>query len=85
MFNATGRLAISELVIYVLLLPNAVYILFHHGKPGFMGWGFFVLFDILRIVSSGMDISDTSITGSVINSVGTSSLLLAITGIIHEA
>lgn len=85
MVNATGRLAIAELIIYILLLPIAVYILFRHGKPGFVGFGFFVLFGILRIVSSGMGINDTSITGSIINSVGISSLLLAISGIIHEA
>jgi hypothetical protein len=85
MSNASGRLAIAELVIYIILLPIAVYILVRHGKPGYTGWGFFLVFCTLRIVSSGLGINDTSTTGGIINSVGISALLLAISGVIHEA
>jgi hypothetical protein len=85
MINASGRLAIAELIIYIILLPVAFYILVRHGKPGYTGWGFFLLFCTLRIVSSGLGINDTSTTSGIVNSVGISALLLAISGIIHEA
>jgi hypothetical membrane protein len=84
-FNATARLAIAELIIYIILLPLVAYILFRHGKRGIDGWAFLVIFCILRIVSSAMQIANrTSITGSIINSVGVSAMLLALVGVIHE-
>jgi prolipoprotein diacylglyceryltransferase len=85
MLNASGRLAIAELIIYIIIFPIAVYILVRHGKPGYIGWGFFLVFCTLRIVSSGLGVNDTSTIGGIINSVGISALLLAISGVIHEA
>jgi hypothetical protein len=86
--DAITRLAIAELVIYVLLLPLIVYILVRHGRRGLDGWGFLIVFCILRVVSSGLQIGSTSSnssTGGIINSIGISALLLALGGIVTEA
>lgn len=94
MFDAVTRLAIAELIIYIFILPLLVYILFRHFKYGFFGWGFLVAFGLLRIVSSALQIDKqhkesegkpTDYTADIVNSVGVSALLLAISGIIHEA
>jgi hypothetical protein len=84
MVNASSRLAIAELVIYIFFLPISLYILVRHGKPGYTGWGFFLVFCTLPIVSSGLGINETNTAGGIINSVGISALLLAISGVIHE-
>jgi prolipoprotein diacylglyceryltransferase len=86
--NAITRLAIAELIIYLILLPIVIFILIKHGRRGFEGWGFLIVFCVLRLTSSGIQIGDsnsTSTTGAIINSVGISAILLALSGVIHEA
>ena len=86
--TAITNLAIAELVIYLLLIPDIGYILYRHGRRGFLGWGFLVVYCVLRITSSGVQISDrnsTSNSGAILNSIGISALLMALSGIIHEA
>jgi hypothetical protein len=86
--DATTRLAIAELTIYILLLPLVIYILVRHGRHGIEGWAFLIAFCVLRLTSSGLQIADrnsTSTIGSIINSVGISGLLLSLSGIIREA
>jgi len=85
--NAITRLAIAELALYLILLPVVIYILIRHGKHGLDGWMFLTVFCILRLTSSGLQIGDrnsTSNTGAIVNSVGISALLLAISGVMHE-
>jgi hypothetical protein len=81
------RLAVAELAIFLVLLPIVVYILVRHGKHGLDGWGFLVIFCVLRLTSSGLQVGNkngTSSTGSIINSIGISGLLLAFSGVLHE-
>jgi hypothetical protein len=92
--NSGSRLAIAELVIYIILTPVVFYLFARHGKHGLVGWIFLLAFCILRIVADGLQISDGikqskgesySATGAIINSVGVSPLLLAISGLLSEA
>ena len=92
--DSVTKLAIAELSIYILLLPVVIFILVRHGKPGIFGWLFLSIFCVLRIVSSGLQISDgiqasdgkpTSVTATIVNSVGVSPLLMALSGILSEA
>jgi len=85
MLNADSRLAIAELVIYIVFFVTGLYMLIRHGKPGYLGWGYFLLFCILRLTSSGLQVNSTTVTGAIINSVGVSALLLTISGVLHEA
>jgi hypothetical protein len=88
------RLAYAELVLYILLLPLLGFLLIRHFKRGVFGWAFLVAFGLLRIVSSALQIDKelraaagktTDDTAEIVNSVGVSALLLAISGIISEA
>lgn len=92
--DPTTSLAIAELAIYILIVPIVVYIFIRHGKPGYLGWGFLLVFCGLRLTADGFQINDhskaskgepVSGTGSIINSVGISGLLLSLSGIISEA
>ena len=92
--DSTTNLAIAELVIYIVLLPTVFFILIKHGKHGLFGWLFLIAFCILRIVADGLQINNhvqeshgkaPSVTAAIVNSVGVFPLLLAISGIIHEA
>jgi prolipoprotein diacylglyceryltransferase len=92
--SSTTDLAIAELVIYILLLAVVFIVLVRHGKHGLIGWFFLIVFCLLRIVADGLLISDGikeskgesfSATGSIINSVGVSPLMLAMAGILFEA
>jgi hypothetical protein len=88
------RLAYAELVIYILLLPLFALLLSRHLRTWLLGWAFLVAFGGLRIASSALQIAKsraaaegkpTDDTAEIVNSVGVSALLLAISGIIHEA
>lgn len=87
--TATKTLAIVELVIYLIIVPVIVFILYHHGLPGLLGWIFLVAFSTLRIASDGIEIGNsnpgTSTGGSIINAIGLSPLMLTVSGIIHES
>lgn len=91
--DPTTQLSIAELVIYILLTPIIVYVLIRHGKPGYLGWGFLIIFCGLRLVSDGIQIANhkhaaadgsASGSGAIINSIGLSGLLYSLCGIIHE-
>ena len=91
--DPTTRLAIAELVIYLIIVPIILYILLRHGQPGYPGWGFLIVFCGLRLASDGFQISDhnkaakgepVSNTGAIINSIGISGLVYSLAGVIHE-
>ena len=87
--DATVRLSIAELVIYIFLVPIVVYILIRHGKPGYLGWGFIIVFCGLRLASDGIEIAQHnslsgSSSGAIINAIGLSGLLYGLAGILHE-
>lgn len=74
----------AELAIYAILsIPN-IYILFKHGRTGFLGWIYLFVFCTLRIVGGAMDLAGSTAAG-LISSVGLSPLLLAAFGILREA
>ncbi|KAG5816910.1 hypothetical protein H9Q74_010844 [Fusarium xylarioides] len=83
----TDSISAAKLAIYIILLQPALYCLFKHGKTGFIGWLYLQIFCVLRIVTGGIGLHETnSSTGSIIlNSIGLSPLLLAASGILHEA
>jgi prolipoprotein diacylglyceryltransferase len=83
----TDPIAAAKLALYIILVQPAIYCLFKHGKTGFIGWLYVQIFCVLRIVTGGIGLNGTSSsTGTVIlNSIGLSPLLLAASGILHEA
>jgi hypothetical protein len=87
------QLSIAELAIYVVLVPAVIYILLRHGKPGYLGWGFLIVFCGLRLAADGIQISNhdkaakgepVSNAGAIVNAIGISGLLYTLSGIIHE-
>lgn len=91
--DATTQLSIAELAIYLILVPIIIYILVRHGKPGYHGWGFLIVFCGLRLASDGIQIGNhknaanggsAGSSGAIINSIGLSGLLYSLAGIIHE-
>lgn len=86
-FEMTDSISAAKLAIYIILLQPALYCLFKHGKTGFIGWLYVQIFCVLRIVTGSIGLHETnSSTGSIIlNSIGLSPLLLAASGILHEA
>ncbi|KAF5662187.1 hypothetical protein FHETE_8077 [Fusarium heterosporum] len=82
----TDSIAAAKLAIYIILVQPAIYCLFKHGKTGFFGWLYVQIFCVLRIATGGIGLHGATSTGSVIvNSIGLSPLLLAASGILHEA
>lgn len=91
--GATGGLAVAEMILYIIYMFIGIFILLKHGKRGYLGWGFFILFCILRIAADGFQISDQiqenkgesiSTTGAIVNSIGVSPLLMCISGMLSE-
>jgi hypothetical protein len=87
------QLSIAELVIYLILVPIILYILIRHGKLGYLGWSFLIVFCGLRLASDGIQIGNhdnaakggsAGSSGAIINSIGLSGLLYSLSGIIHE-
>ncbi|KAK9426732.1 hypothetical protein SUNI508_00259 [Seiridium unicorne] len=71
----------------ILALP-AIYITFKHGirNAAVLGWAYFFIFLTLRIISSAMQLKDsTNPSASLIASIGLSPLLLSLVGILHES
>ncbi|KAK4868016.1 hypothetical protein LT330_007675 [Penicillium expansum] len=81
----TNSLSAATCAIYALLAIPVLYLLVRHGRYGLLGWLFLFLFCTLRIIGGALAVKDTSITASIISSVGLSPLLLAAAGILHEA
>ncbi|CAG8153467.1 unnamed protein product [Penicillium salamii] len=81
----TNNLCAAELAIYIALAIPILYLLAKHGRQGLLGWLFLFIFSSLRIVGSALGLKSSSPTASIISSVGLSPLLLATSGILHEA
>ncbi|KAM0347729.1 hypothetical protein ACHAPU_004744 [Fusarium lateritium] len=82
----TDSIAAAKLAIYIILVQPATYCLFKHGKTGFFGWLYVQIFCVLRIATGGIGLHGASSTGSlIVNSIGLSPLMLAASGILHEA
>ena len=92
--DSTTELAVAELVIYLVLIPIIVYNFIRHGKTGWLGWGYLVVFCGIRVASDGIQISDhhketqgksVGDAGAIVSSIGTSPLLLGLAGVLHES
>ena len=88
-----GRLAIVEILFYVLALPFALYVCFKHGFGRSLGFFYLVLLAVIRIAGNGITIysesaSDPSTglvtTGIILASVGLSPLLNALVALIKR-
>ncbi|KAF3763070.1 hypothetical protein M406DRAFT_73723 [Cryphonectria parasitica EP155] len=80
--------AAAVLTIYLVLLGPAIYCFARHGVKHqiWVGWLYFILFCLLRIIGSAMEISSPdSIAAAIISSVGLSPLTISLFGILHEA
>lgn len=82
------NLAVAELAIFIILVPIVIFIIERHGRKGVEGWGFLLVFCILRLTSSAITVghkNSVSTAESIFNSIGISGLLLALSGTLHEA
>lgn len=87
-------LSTTTLAIYAILSVPVLFYLVRHGKPGLLGWIYLLAFCTLRIVGGAMSLNTNSDSGggtsssssaSIIANIGLSPLLLATSGILHEA
>jgi hypothetical protein len=83
----TDGLSAAKLAIYLILVQPALFCLWKHGRTGFLGWLYVQIFCVLRIATGaiGLHGNQTGEAAVILNSVGLSPLLLAISGILHEA
>ncbi|CZR51469.1 uncharacterized protein PAC_01345 [Phialocephala subalpina] len=81
------NLNIAQLAIYAILILPTLYVLIRHSLPGLLGWLYLAAFCMLRIVGAGLALSNgpTDKTAAIISSIGLSPLLLAVSGVLHEA
>lgn len=88
MTSPNSAYASAVLAIYLVLSLPAVYTAYKHGvqnRLAWLGWGYFILFCILRITGSAMQIADPESSGAaIISSVGLSPLIIGAAGILHE-
>lgn len=75
----------AQLAIFALLSLPVLYLIYSHGRRGFLGWGFLLVFCILRLTGAGMAISNSGPSAQIISSIGLSPMLLSLDGILHEA
>lgn len=91
MFDTTGKIAIAQLVFFLLAIPVAFYCIFMHGKHGLFGWLFIAIFCIIRIVGAALIVNDesgnkpVSEAGLIISSVAVAPLIIGIAAIAHES
>ncbi|KAL7783810.1 hypothetical protein V8C37DRAFT_35071 [Trichoderma ceciliae] len=74
----------AELGIYAALSIPTIFVLIKHGRTGILGWLYLFAFCTLRIIGGAMSLSGSA-SANIISSVGLSPLLLATSGILHEA
>ncbi|KAF9890657.1 hypothetical protein FE257_005788 [Aspergillus nanangensis] len=78
-------LSAATCAIYAVLAIPVLYLLVRHRRYGLLGWLFLFLFCTIRIIGGALAINSTSVAANIISSVGLSPLLLATSGILHEA
>jgi hypothetical protein len=68
--NPTTTLAITQLTLYVLLLPSLICLLITHSKHGLPGYIYRSLFSILQLISVSLQLSKPrSTTSPILSSV----------------
>ncbi|KAF5007364.1 hypothetical protein FDECE_6295 [Fusarium decemcellulare] len=79
-----SSLSTAELAIYAAFSLPVLYLLFKHGIPGSLGWGYLFLFCSLRVIGGALFLADSS-AAVIVSNIGLSPLLLSAAGIHHEA
>lgn len=86
MTTPATALAITQLVLYILLLPPLVFLLVKYKKHSLPGYIYILLFTILQLISASLQLSNPkSTTSSIISTVGLSPVLLGLAGILNSA
>ncbi|KAL4803492.1 hypothetical protein BDV18DRAFT_41641 [Aspergillus unguis] len=76
----------AELALYLPLFPLVAYNFWTHRWSGFLGWYYLAAFCGLRIASGGVGVGHgDSLVASILIGIGTSPLILAVDGLVHEA
>jgi len=76
----------AQLAIYIILSLPVLYILIRHSWPGILGWGYLFAFCTLRGVGGALALGKgITESAAIISNIGLSPLLLAISGVLHEA
>ncbi|RAK95444.1 uncharacterized protein BO80DRAFT_497765 [Aspergillus ibericus CBS 121593] len=88
--SASEHLDIANLVFYAIISLPAIYCLITHGKHGLLGWGYVLAMCGLRLAGNAMALNaahhhQINATAAIINGIGLSPLLMAATGLLHEA
>lgn len=77
---------VAGLVLYLAVLPLAIYNFWIHRWAGLLAWYYLTAFCILRIVAGALGTSQgDSLAASTLVGVGASPLLLSVDGLVHEA
>ncbi|PYI07754.1 hypothetical protein BO78DRAFT_406290 [Aspergillus sclerotiicarbonarius CBS 121057] len=88
--SAAEHLDMANLAFYAIISLPALYCLVMHGKHGLLGWMYVLAMCGLRIAGNAMALNaahhnQVNTTAAVINGIGLSPLLMASTGLLHEA
>lgn len=76
----------AQLAIYATFSLPILYILTRHGLPGLLGWAYLFAFCTLRIVGAALALGKGNVeSAAIISNIGLSPLLLATSGVLHEA
>ncbi|KAL2803353.1 hypothetical protein BJX63DRAFT_440185 [Aspergillus granulosus] len=77
---------IADLIVYLILLPLAIYNFITHRWTGFLPWYFTIVFCGARIAGGALGIHDnSSLAPNIIQSVAITPLILGVDGLTHEA
>ncbi|KAJ0423937.1 hypothetical protein BJY00DRAFT_320993 [Aspergillus carlsbadensis] len=80
-----SALPIAQLAIYAPLSLPILYLLYTHGRHGFLAWAYLLAFCVLRMTGDALAINDENNSGAqIISSIGLSPLLLSVEGVLHE-
>lgn len=89
--DGAKSLAIATLIIDLVLIQPTFLILFKHGKRGILGWFYLQALCAIRIIANAITLHDIAnhqsggTATTILNSVGLSPIILAATGVLHEA
>ncbi|RDW90303.1 uncharacterized protein DSM5745_02078 [Aspergillus mulundensis] len=76
----------ADLALYIPLFPLVIYNFYTHRWAGFLAWYGLGIFCAIRIVAGAIGASnEQSVAANILTGIGTSPLILAIDGLVHEA
>ena len=98
MWSEYGKIALVQIVFFVVCLPAFLYVLRQHGRYSFnrtLGWIYFIIFCMVRVAGAVLinEVEDDYTSPSalskdrsaaVMSSAGTTILILGMQGLLHE-